>query len=115
MIVVPPENKMEWAVYNELKTNEYWNQVVEKKKNDGSKQTELLYEYSEGEKAIIYDTFKEIDKLIHPNYDGINLHWYLIAIDKECNHTNTTWNMAMKRIIKKMFNVDIEDTTPQKI
>ena len=114
MSIIPPENEMEWNVYNELKHNEYWNQVIEKK-CISTKKMEMQPKFSEGEKAIIYDTFKEIDKLIKPDYTSINLHYYLQVIDKECNHTNATWNMAIKKIIKGVFNINVECTNLEKI
>lgn len=115
MIIIPPETEMEWTVYKDLKSNEYWKQMVERKKNDGSKEMELQPMFSEGEKAIIYDTFKEIDRLVKPDYTNINLHYYLQVIDKECNHTNAAWGMAIKKIVKGLFNKDIEYVSPMKI
>lgn len=109
MSIIPPSTEMEWMVYKDLKENEYWKQMTEKSKNDGTGDTEIKPKFSEGEKSIIYDTFKQIDKMIHPNYDNMNLHYYLTIIDDECNHTNSTWILAIKRVIKKVFKIDYDE------
>lgn len=108
MQVIPPETKEDHMVYSLLKHDEYWTAKTIKR-NVPSHMTEVIYKYSEGEKAIVYDTFRFIDRHVHPNYDKMkmSMNEYLKVIYEECNRNNTTWGLAIKRVVYAIFDKHI--------